>query len=300
MSIGLIIHLCTKSLDYRTHRQIHEIELADSDALDAGLVHRLRLDHHTEHGVRTRGRGALIHQRCTDGAVLVASTKNSINLLDGLHHLGRQVLDVNAGIGRFLELEALFVVAGAAKEVDDVLVVNLVVGGANQIRLLRRFHTDMLEDVGKGIGDDAPELAGFVPTAHRVGLASSRLTVRKYAAIVPFEDGLDDRRSADIVDFGLGGGGAEDGVEGKDGLGRIGRRRGGIANLDGAAVPVGRGDHIAIVCLLSRVKRSHSEDHSDALRVHDGKNVILSNQGFCSNLTFSSSAFISFTYIEGS
>ena len=83
-SIGLIIHLCTKPLT--THRQIHEIELADSNVLDAGLVHRLRLDHDTENGVRTRR--ALIHQRCTDGAILVALAKNSINLLDGLHHLG--------------------------------------------------------------------------------------------------------------------------------------------------------------------------------------------------------------------
>ena len=115
-----------------THRQIHEIELADSNVLDAGLAHRLRLDHDTENGVRTRG--PLIHQRCTDGAVLVALAKNSINLLDGLHHLGRQVLDVNAAIGRFLELKALLAAAGAtsigiagAKEIDDVLVVNLVV-----------------------------------------------------------------------------------------------------------------------------------------------------------------------------
>ena len=274
MSIGLIIHLCTKSLDYRTHRQIHEIELADSDALDAGLVHRLRLDHHTENGVRTRG--SLIHQRCTDGAVLVALTKNSINLLDGLHHLGRQVLDVNAGIGRFLELEALFVVAGAAKEVDDVLVVNLVVGGANQIRLLGCFHADMLENVGEGIGDDAPKLAGFVPTAHRVGLASSRLAVREYAAIVPFEDGLDDRRSTDIVDFGLGGGGAEDGVEGKA-FGWIPRGR--ITNLDGTAVGMGLGDHLAKIRLLLRVQRPYSEGDANALfSVHDGKSDT-SNQG---------------------
>ena len=104
-----------------------------------------------ENGVRARR--VFVHVGFADLAVLSAGGHRALDVLSALYdHVGES-LDVDALLRVLLDVELRVVVF--AEQVEDVFVVDLEVGAADEETLCASLAVDAPEDVREGAGDDA-------------------------------------------------------------------------------------------------------------------------------------------------
>lgn len=105
-------------------RQIHQVELPDPEVLLPVRTLLRALDRDGEDGVTP---GAVrVHLGAAYGPVLVAHGHNAIHVIRVVHHEGGKILDIDANVRAFFDLQSEGLVL--AQEIPHLFIVDLQVG----------------------------------------------------------------------------------------------------------------------------------------------------------------------------
>ena len=161
-------------------RQVHHIELTNTNMLLVVGAQLTTFNRDREEGVRARR--MCIHISGAHRPILRTDIHDLTHLISRFGRKIRQVLDIDARVNFFMELESILRVFG--EQIAHFLIVDLHVGCAHQELSLIRVSLDALEDVIEGARHDTSQLLVPDHTRHRMRLARTRLSVSKDCTIV--------------------------------------------------------------------------------------------------------------------